>query len=768
MRACSWAFVVVSIVGCASSEPEMGAPTHDAGSDGTIDSTTPETSSDSSTDGSRETAIDAASDADAAPETHPLKVESMVPGGGFHDGLLRLRSGALVAGLESGGIGYSPDGGKTWRMANVGLESPANLSIASIVEHPVTDGFLLIAAGNGEEGQVLLTEDIGDLRHHPWKVSWKGVGAHTFDGGGVHPRQTGHLFAFSTLHVYVSTGAHGVWRAPLAALTGVATWLRISDLIPDGEAHDLATDASGRLFVAMKGDAVYLSVSPGADPTIFVPLGGAGRCKHPVSLLPMVDRVYVACAHEGIRRFDIGVGFKIDEPWKDLTSAPVVGSSDPATGPYWKTLAGTVIGGKHVLFAGSELGQPALVRSDDARGDTVGWTSIGSIAATDPAMLFPESVGESWWFWDPALRFGDAAAATSGRLAAISELAFDATADRLFFAGNGGIAAVSHASSAPEIRPIGRAGGTRTLGLAIDPKEPKNVAAIEETLGLVQLNSEVPSEQSAAAGMRAIAADPIDSTLYIGGDSKKVLKKTFARDVAWTEVATLDDRIIGLSVGRSDGDTVVLAVTPSAVLRRVADGAFVDVTPSGFSPSADSVQIAWARGSKVVYLHDRAKGIHRSSDAGAHWEKLLDAKAEAGPDPTDFIAIDDTRPDRLWVVTTTTAGERALHRVVDDAGNDAAATGTAPKLVRVKDGPKKVSAITVDAAGTLYLVEAGSFARFWSYSDGKGFRELSNAADDPSALFAGAAARVRDLRVVSGAAYLAGIGAGIVRVTFEP
>jgi hypothetical protein len=768
--------MAVWMVGCASSEPEAGAPAHPASDGGndvaTVDSTVPETASDAGTD----VAIDVRPDADAGPEPHPLKVESMVPGGAFHNGLLRLRSGALVAGLESGGVGYSPDGGKTWRMANVGLESPGSLAVAAMIEHPVKDGFVMMAVGDGVEGQVLLTEDIGDLRHHPWKVSWKGAGAHTFDAGGAHPRTSGHLFAFSTLHVFVSTVGHGLWRAPIGALTGVATWLRIDEgLIPPGEGHDLATDASGRLYVAMKGDGAWLSVAPGVDPTIFVPFGGPGRCKHPVSFLPMVNRVYVACAHEGVRRFDIGTGFMINEPWKDLTAAPLVSSGDPATGPYWKTLAGTVVGGKHVVFAGSELGAPAIVRSDDASGDSVSWTSIGNATATDPTMLFPKSAGERWWFWEPALRFGDASNATSARLAAVSEIAFDATAGRLFFAGNGGIGAVSQASTAPEIRPVGRAGGTRTLGLAVDPTDPKNVGAIEETLGFVQVNGEVASEQMAASGMRAIAADPSASTVYIGGDGKKVFEKSFARDVAWTEVATLDDRILGLSVGRSGSDTVVLAVTPTAILRKVADGAFVDVTPPDFAPSSDSVQLAWSRKSTVVYLHDRAHGIYRSSDSGVHWSKLLDAKATAGDGPTDFIAVDETRPERLYVVATTTTGERAVHRVVDDAGNDAAATGTAPKLLRVADGPAKVGAIAVDGAGTLYVIETGAMARLWSYRDDKGFRELSNELDDKDASFAGAAVRVRDLRVVGpekpgdpAIAYFAGIGVGIVRVTIQP
>jgi hypothetical protein len=758
------ASIVFFLVGCASSEPEVTSPSHpasDTGSDVTVDSTMPETS----VDASMETSVDAMTETDAGPEAHPLKVESMVPGGAFHDGVLRLRSGALVAGLEAGGVGYSPDAGKTWRMANVGLESAASLSIAGMIEHPYKDGFVLIAAGD----QVLLTEDIGDLRHHPWKVSWKGAGAHTFDAGGAHPRRSGNLFAFTSVQSFVSTG-HGLWRVPIDALSGIATWLRIDEgIIPDGEAHDLAVDSSGHLYIAMKGDGVWMSAAPGADPTIIVPMRGAGRCIHPVSMLPLVDRMYVACAHEGVRRFDVGAaGFMIDEPWTDLTSTPLAGG-DAATGPYWKTLAGKVVAGKHVVFAGSEV-SGSIVRSDDARGSAVTWTSLAT--SVDSAMVFPRTTGETWWFWDPSLRYGDAADATSARLSVVSQFAYDSTADRLFFSGNGGIAAVSHASSAPEIRPIGRTSGTRTLGLAIDPNHDDRIGALEATYGFVQLDGDVASEQKAETGLRAIAEDPSESIVYVGGDGKKVLKKTFARDVAWTEVATLDDPIVGLAAGKNDGETVILAATTRAILRKVSDGAFVDVTPVGFDPSADSVQIVWASKSKVVYLHDRKNGILRSNDGGAHWSKLVDAKSEAGEDPTDFIAVDPTKPERLYVVTTTEKGERALHRVVDDSGNDAAATGTAPKLLRVDGSPAKVGPIAVDAAGTLYAIETGAFARLWTYRDGTGFVDRSNSLDDPFAMFAGAATRVRDLRVISPkkagdptVIYFVGMGAGIVRVT---
>jgi hypothetical protein len=213
-------------------------------------------------------------------------------------------------------------------------------------------------------------------------------------------------------------------------------------------------------------------------------------------------------------------------------------------------------------------------------------------------------------------------------------------------------------------------------------------------------------------------------------------------------------------------------VTTTSIRRRSGEGAFVDVTPAGFEPSAQSVQIAWAPKSEVVYLHDRKSGVLRSTDAGAHWSKLVDAKADAGEDPTDFIAVDPTRPERLYVVATTAKGERALHRVVDATGNDAAATGASPKLLRVEGGPPKVGPVAVDAAGTLYAIETGAFARLWTYRDGVGFVDRSNATDDPDASFAGAATRVRDLRVISPKkpgdptlVYLAGIGAGIVRVT---
>lgn len=106
---------------------------------------------------------------------------------------------------------------------------------------------------------------------------------------------------------------------------------------------------------------------------------------------------------------------------------------------------------------------------------------------------------------------------------------------------------------------------------------------------------------------------------------------------------------MGVTVGRQDGEPIILAAVDGAGVWRKAAGAWAKASSEAMAAEQSTLQasFAWASGSPLVYLYDKETGVWRSKDHGRTWMRIWEK-----PSPeryTGFVAVEPTRPERLYV-----------------------------------------------------------------------------------------------------------------------
>jgi hypothetical protein len=672
----------------------------------------------------------AAQPAGSAPGQLTFRQSGLI-GGGFVNVLAADPSdpSTLLAGGDVSGFHLSTDGGTTWTTSNTGIQSLAQLQVATILYSTATPGLVYAGVGKrGTLGGLLVSQDGGD--------SWSLRSAvPQFSGGdnegvnGVphtHPRSTGTLLAedASGGFLYAATFAQGVMRSA----DGGHTWTTLG--LAGKHLRGLAFDPAhpNTLYVGAYNDGVYVTTNASTTGA-FTKLAGSPTT--PEELLLIGDSLYVAGGKAGVFRTRNG-----GASWQQLG-----GSAIPTNGPFWESIAGYPACGHDVIYAGAKAaGGNSIVRSID---DGATWASVTS----DPTLIHPSvggPGGQSWWL---GARFepGTAGYVASSILTGTRSPGSDCLDPDVWVAGRSGIWGSSNEAHDwyPMMRGLGVSISRDVAGDASIAGRTY-VAAADWIFFFSSDSLDSVTQKKATGVVRGtdISVDPGTSPgrVYIGAGKPSSNGEVFSSanpvTTGWTDEG-LSSRAGGLvplavSAQTVGAQRILLAAVEGNGIWRKVGGTWTKVNGvamASWQPSRGS-SFAWAPGATNVYLFDHESGVWRSNDRGKTWTKIWNIRSSVAG--TGYLAVDPSNPGRLYVSTTGTGVYR-----IDGATSGSVEAGTlSPTLIY---SSPSAGPIETDGAGNLWLALNASAnetpALYRSDDTGGSWSLMSDAAYAAAALF---------------------------------
>ncbi len=594
----------------------------------------------------------------------------------------------VLAGGDNSGVSRSTDGGLTWRPANDGAFLHRQRRIATIAFSPTQPGKVYLGVGaKGNDSALFVSEDHGQswaLRSTTPRFSGANNSGVT-DLPNPHPRSTGNLIAFDPSGdiMYVATFDGGLLRSDDDGLTWESLGLDgvyLRTLVAD------PTDPT-MLFAGTWGEGVYrVSDGPGAATVEHLAASPAT-----VEELTATGSQLFAATGAGVQRSE-----DQGETWVDLSDGlPATAGRDTA----WMAIDAT----SSVVVAGAFVppetgdGYAGLVRSTDG-GST--WELLGATAGTVGTTIGGPA-GEPWWY---------AAASPNNVLggpwyAAAQVVLSPHDPGTILAAGRGGIwrSTDGGATWYPAVEGLSL---TENSDVAVDPADPNHVVVAntdwvilhsEDAMSHVARNQ--PPGGNEAYSL-SFAADRLYAAVghrdHVDRDGEIYSTTDVSDPNAWTDEGLSDvtdgQRPIGVVAfdDPADGRVVLAAVAESGVWRQQG-GEWTHVDTPAVSGSQPTHRAVFQKASdrRLVYLFDRGRGVWRSADAGASWERVWRVTSQAVM--TGDLAIDPADPARLFV-----ASVEGLHRL------DGADSGS------VEDGSVTLTGLAVADPGPLAITSDGS------------------------------------------------------------
>ncbi len=562
--------------------------------------------------------------------------------------------GLVFAGLSSGGIFRSADGGATWRPAREGLEH----SVFGLVAHPTDPDTVYATTAQG----VLVSHDRG--------ASWSAT------NDGLPIRRGFFVFTLAIVPstpgtLYAGT-SRGVWRS----LDGGGSWRRVSRGLADGVVRALAIDPRRpeTLFAAVDRQGLFKSTDGGAHwSASSTGLGNAGLVATPAAIAFSAEdpsTVFALAEHPGYTGVSVSTdgGATWTPAGEDLRD--VGGERRP-----WRPRA------LAVLPPGSPGGQAA-------EPEMVAAGRFGVFHSTDG--------GATWTRVTEGLSGQESAAVTALPFAA-GEVLVGFQADGIFRSTDGG-ASWRPASDGLLSQPLslGVTSGPGTEGLVIDPRGSGHLYAVgrngnafaSSDWGLSWQGLQGRFHPGAGDGgirlVRDLWLDPTRPRIVFasvqfaaqGGEPSRVLlfRSTDAGE-QWTRVGA------GLPVLRGAQEELVGAIhwdprgrtTSAGPLYQRTDQTAYRSTDDGATWSvwlrrlpAPLARLAPTPQAKTLLAWDEVPGenpckvgfcpppplvqvIYESFDGGTSWASL-DSFHDQGPDGDRQVFVDARNPARLYTI----------------------------------------------------------------------------------------------------------------------
>jgi hypothetical protein len=708
----------------------------------------------------------------------------------------------VLSGGDTSGIQKSTDGGAGFRLSNAGLDQKLYLNTAAIRFSKNRPGVIYLASGHTNGGGLFESTDNGDT----WRLFGSALffeGGNTDNVAALPapmPRQTGNLIAIDDsrsddYYVYAGTfkdglkrrhfhaGQWGDWESVSIPAATQAPYIRSIALNPDNP---------DQLFVSLYGDGVYESNDaravtpswtkvPGGSPymeeLVFLgemkkdgPYGGlyAGGTDKPA---PRRGGSWPEDAWGKIWEFNTA-----DSAWVEIHSTDrtevdgemfryradymaLDGYRDPGTN-------------KDVLLAGTfDLGRDdadkvVLKRHYDIKAAAYIWSAVAGGSHVSDVV---EGSGADWW-----LSVAEPRTMLGGPQSKVTFLEADPGNDgRFYTAGNQGLWRTDDNGEhwSPRVRNINT---TFNRNVRVDPHGSNRVyvtdadwafvASADRMANVKETKPQVDNGMALALDAGTPADAPSGVYVSIGNQSDNVLGEVWyspdptAEEPDWQSTGYKEaicqaiypkgapnkcgPRVLGLSVGRQDGQpTIIAAAEEQGIWRRsfdMKDGSYTWKKVSGDLPvmkaqSTKTASLAWPQATNEVYLYDRDSGIWRSMDAGETWSQLwahkntANSAAKKAEDMSGHVAAyADPKSGKTTLYVSTATG---LFRI-DDAGG--AKPTEAVSLGFGDSGP-----IQVDAKGVLYvakLIMPGAKAGLYTSGDrGKTFVKISDSFYDENA-----------------------------------
>ena len=636
-------------------------------------------------------------------------------------------SGLVLSGGDVSGVARSTDRGVTWKLSNDGLATLGSLRISALTFSPTQRNKVYAATGrNGAEGGLYVSTDGGQswtLRSSVPQFHADNTPVPGAPAAGT--RSVGRLLEIDPSGVlYAATYDDGVMRSTDDGYTWTTLGLAGSYL------RSLAIDPQDPaiVYAGTYGEGLWRSTDARGAGT-FTRLQNAPVT--PEELLTIGPALYVVGGTDGV--------------WRSMDDGQTytrLGVGSVSTSTEWISLDGyrDAATGKDVLYIGSL--RPGATRASVMKSTDSGVTFRS--VTTDRTRMHstvggPD--GEEWWMLEDK---------PSAMLGSSGDMVLSVTVDRnnpqnvLATTWHGTFGSTDAGGNWYPYN--GGLGTTVNPTVVVDPKAAGRVyvgnmdwTLVGSTDGLTTVRKITPpgaASTGTAVALDSAVAGPV-STVYVATAHRddnvrgEIYRSADPMSGApWVSeglaAATGGNRPLGLTVGRQDGEVVlVAAVEESGVWRKVGAGPWTrSATPAMTTPQRSlHASLSWPAGSDTVYLFDRESGVFRSTDAGATFTRIW-AKTSSGAG--GFLVASAARPDQLFV-SLSSAG---LFRL-DGAQTGVVGAGITPIELGFFAKP---GALTIDPAGRVLmssppsvsgparLYRSADFGARWSVLDDSLFR----------------------------------------------
>jgi hypothetical protein len=604
-------------------------------------------------------------------------------GGGTMTALVLPSNHATVlAGSADAGLYRSGDGGRTFQARNLVMKEPYQQRIAALSIHPQRPRVAYAAGGSqGEDSFLLRTSDDG----RTWSVITGIPRFSATDNGGPlkgRPRSVGNLLAFRDDRKGVTT----IWAATfggglMRSADGGGSWEVVG--LEGRHLRGLAQHPRHpeTLAIATLGAGTWVTHDASAPRPTFTHLTGGPVDSEEVAFVG--ETLFVAGGREGLYRAG-------DRGLERVNDGVPLGAAD------WNGLAGYRAAARTVILASCNPCQPdadggyaSIIRSLD------GGESWQSVTDASSVTLDIAGRGEPWTL---AQRRPGIVPGSRGfrpyQLAIRPPPTGRIDGGVAMVAAEGGLwrSVDDGATWAPAVDGLG---GLDARGVTGDPADPDRLAwgivglgglSSEDGVEAVTLDSlgpdvieplavpvayatafdttTAPSTMLVAVGD---AREPAGTVVEVGPDAGSPRDLGFASDVP-------GKRPTAIAVGRDEEGRRVLLATAhpgGGIVRKVGDGPWTRADAGDAYAGEKTIaraDLAWVRGTGVVYLYDPGTGVHRSTDAGLSWTLIYANRSNrsgtsalaATDDPDVLFVASDQGVQRLDGASTGTVGDRTI------------------------------------------------------------------------------------------------------------